>query len=303
MNKRPNLWIKVFAPGIGDLVVILPILKNLKENYVNNLNLMVFNQAQEDLLSRFPYVDYVMQFPQFEAEPRDLVPKGNFFIDIASTEMEKNYWWGSEEFIEAFGYMHIYDVMSKAIQIGGDYEKIEPLKWNKLEPATGKETILLGIGGRRGNKLWFNESWIELYHKLVEKGYSVGMVGERNHNGSSQLTELEQAGIPFFETKNLGECIDVISNADGMITIDSGLMHISAMQGIPTVAMFGPMPSWLWGPKAEHVVNLDGGCGINCSEAPLDWECIGRPCMASFTPEQLVRHLILLKDKVMGELL
>lgn len=291
---RPNLWIKVFAPGIGDLVVILPILKNLKQNYVNEVNVLVFNKAQQDLLSRTPYVDKAVIFGE---DPRSHVPKGEFYLDIAETEMESKYWWGSEEFIRDLGEMHIYDVMKECIKIGGDYEKIEPLQFNKLERHTDKPIILLGIGGRRGNKLWFTDYWLELYTSLTESGYAVGMIGDRNHNGSSQITELEQKGIPFFETKDLGQCIDIISNAQGMVTIDSGLMHISAMQGIPTVALFGPMPSWLWGPKGDHVVNIDGGCGINCSKMPLDWECVGRPCMYGIGPLRVQDELeILLED-------
>jgi ADP-heptose:LPS heptosyltransferase len=295
---RPNLWIKVFAPGIGDLVVILPILKNLKENYVDQLNMVVFNKAQYDLLRRFQYTDITLVMNDMkDVEPRDCIPHGDFYIDIAETQMEKDYWWGSEKFVKDLGHMHIYEVMEKCIQIGGDYERIESLRYNPLEK-DGKRTLLLGIGGRRGNKLWFNDSWLRVYELLTERGYYVGMVGAREHNGSDQLSQLEKLGIPFFETKNLGHCIDVISNSAGMITIDSGLMHISAMQGIPTVAMFGPMPSWLWGPKAGHVVNLDGGCGINCTETPLDWECVGRPCMASFKPEDVVNRFLALRESI-----
>jgi ADP-heptose:LPS heptosyltransferase len=301
---RPNLYLKVFAPGIGDLVVILPILKNLKENYMNEVNVLVFNEAQASLLTRFPYVDRIIKIEEGK-DYREIIksyPPGNFYIDIAETEMESKYWWGSEEFIRDLGQMHIYDVMKKCIQIGGDYEKIEPLQFNKLEPANPfKKTILLGIGGRRGNKLWFNDYWLSLYHSLINSGYAVGMVGDRNHNGSDQLSQLEKEGIPFFETKNLGNCIDLISNSAGMITIDSGLMHISAMQGIPTVALFGPMPSWLWGPKAKHVINLDGGCGINCSKMPLDWECVGRPCMRSIGPLKVQDELEFLLERLDNE--
>lgn len=286
---RPNLWLKVFAPGIGDLVVILPILKNLKENYMNKVNVFVFNKAQESLLTRTPYVDeaYIIG----GGNPRDFVPKGEFYLDIAETEMESKYWWGSEEFIRDLGKMHIYDVMKECVQIGGDYDNIEPLNFHRIDTIAKKETILLGIGGRRGNKLWFNDYWFELYKNLKASGYEVWMVGDKSHNGSDQLSQLEQMGIPFYETENLAECIDVISSATGMVTIDSGLMHISAMQNIPTVALFGPMPSWLWGPKAEHVKNLNGKCGLNCSKMPLDWECVGRPCMRSMGPLQVLDEL------------
>ena len=292
---RPNLWIKVFAPGIGDLVVILPILKNLKLNYMNKINVLVFNQAQKDLLTRTPYVDAAIIF---EGNPRSYVPKGEFYLDIAETEMESKYWWGSEEFINDLGKMHIYDVMKECVQIGGDYENIEPLQWNKVEPLSNKPLILLGIGGRRGNKLWFNDYWLELYAKLQLLDFEIRSIGDKNHNGSDQISQLEQLGLPHYDTESLASCIDVISSATAVITIDSGLMHIAAMQGIPTVALFGPMPAWLWGPKGKHVINLDGGCGINCSKMPLDWECVDRPCMRSLTPMKVQDALEILLAEV-----
>lgn len=292
--NRPNLWIKVFAPGIGDLVVILPILKNLKLNYMNQVNVLVFNKAQQDLLSRTPYVDKAVIFGD---DPISHVPDGDFYIDIAETEMESKYWWGSEEFINDLGQMHIYDVMKECIQIGGDFDNIEPLQYNPV-PWMGDKTVLLGIGGRRGNKLWFNDYWLQTYECLASIGYSVAMVGAKDHNGSGQLAELQAKGIPFYETDSLAETIDIISNSAGMITIDSGLMHIASMQGIPTVSLFGPMPAWLWGPKADHVINMDGGCGINCTKMPLDWQCKGRPCMRSLTPEMVLRNFKTLKERI-----
>lgn len=287
---KPVVWIRLFAPGIGDLAVLLPVLRNVKETYAERLNLIVHNEGQRSLLSRFPWVDRAV----IVDNPRDVVPTGHFYIDMAETPMEKDYWWGTEEYIKDFGQMHIYDVMEKCIGVSGKYDELVPLEWQTDREAELNNTVLLGIGGRRGNKLWFNDSWFKLYSLLTEASFSVAMVGSKSHDGSGQIEELEQLGIPFIETASLADTIDVISNAKGMVSIDSGLMHLSATQGKPTVGLFGPMPSWLWGPKGDHVLNLDGGCGINCTKMPLDWECVGRPCMASFRPESVFQEWQLL---------
>jgi heptosyltransferase-2 len=39
-----------------------------------------------------------------------------------------------------------------------------------------------------------------------------------------------------------------LAAADAAVTNDSGLMHVSAAIGTPTIAIFGPTSSWHWKP-------------------------------------------------------
>ena len=45
-----------------------------------------------------------------------------------------------------------------------------------------------------------------------------------------------------------GSGVDALAAADAAVTNDSGLMHVSAAIGTPTIAIFGPTSPWHWKP-------------------------------------------------------
>ena len=47
---------------------------------------------------------------------------------------------------------------------------------------------------------------------------------------------------------DLRNAILALAAADAAVTNDSGLMHVSAAIGTPTVAIFGPTSPWHWKP-------------------------------------------------------
>jgi heptosyltransferase-2 len=47
---------------------------------------------------------------------------------------------------------------------------------------------------------------------------------------------------------NLRNAILALAAADAAVTNDSGLMHVSAAIGTPTIAIFGPTSPWHWKP-------------------------------------------------------
>ncbi len=52
---------------------------------------------------------------------------------------------------------------------------------------------------------------------------------------------------------DLGELANWLAGARGYIGNDSGITHLAAAVGTPTLALFGPTDPRLWGPRGEHV--------------------------------------------------
>lgn len=280
MKNKPTLWVKIFAPGLGDLVVLGPVLFNIVDrNITDKINLIVYNQGQKDLAERMWWVDNC-----FLEKDTPTIPNRDFFVDMSEHPLEK-VWWGSQEYIDQFGETHVIQMMDKICGGMGIPKELPKLKvetphindYLKL----GK-TVLLAVGGRRRTKLLPNNIWLDIYKGLREFNWEVALIGSKGHEGSEQIYELEQAGIPYHSTKNVGEVIDVIQASCGVISIDSGLYHLSSYQNKPTVGLFGPMQTWLWGGIGKHTVNLQNDCPINCTSTPLDWKCVGHPCMNNF---------------------
>lgn len=282
MKRLPTVWVKIFAPGIGDLVVLGPVLYNLKaKNIVENINLIVYNTAQFSLACRMGWIDNVVI--GFEKQH---IPDGHFYVDMSEHPLEK-IWWGSPEYIEKYGKTHAIKMMDKIIGGMGIPKELPPLHVDK-NPVYKilSNTVLLSVGGRRRTKLLPLSHWLEINEILKEKGYQTALVGKREHQGSEQIKELEKT-IPFLETNRFGEVIDIIYHAKGMISIDNGLYHISSYMDKPTVGVFGPMPPWLWGGLGKKTVDIYKETEINYTTAPLDWELINNPSM-NYNPKNIV---------------
>ncbi len=52
---------------------------------------------------------------------------------------------------------------------------------------------------------------------------------------------------------DLGELANWLAGARVYIGNDSGITHLAAAVGTPTVALFGPTDPELWGPRGERV--------------------------------------------------
>ena len=79
----------------------------------------------------------------------------------------------------------------------------------------------------------------------------------------------------------LGLAAGVISHADLFLGHDSGLTHLAAGLGVPTVALFGPTEISRWGPRGAHVLCLSGtACrceGWNAVQICSDRSCLRIP--------------------------
>ncbi len=63
-----------------------------------------------------------------------------------------------------------------------------------------------------------------------------------------QIAEAGGPGVRDLTGTELRNAILALAAADVSVTNDSGLMHISAAIGTPTVAIFGPTSPWHWKP-------------------------------------------------------
>ena len=71
----------------------------------------------------------------------------------------------------------------------------------------------------------------------------------------------------------------VMAQARVYIGHDSGMTHLAALLGVPTLALFGPTDSNQWAPRGAHTVVLRGTpCGCHSWEEVC--HCENKPCLA-----------------------
>lgn len=112
-----------------------------------------------------------------------------------------------------------------------------------------RPVVAFAPGAVGPGKAWPPEHYAALARRLTDAGRSVWVLGGPNEKPLAQRIAADAgAGVRDLTGTDLRNAILALKAADAAVTNDSGLMHISAALGTPTVAIFGPTSPRLWGP-------------------------------------------------------
>ncbi len=109
--------------------------------------------------------------------------------------------------------------------------------------------VTLSPGAVGAGKAWPVAHYAALARALTKDGASVWVLGGPSETAAArQIAEAGGARVRDLTSDDLRNAILALAAADVSVTNDSGLMHISAAIGTPTVAIFGPTSPWHWKP-------------------------------------------------------
>jgi lipopolysaccharide heptosyltransferase II len=109
--------------------------------------------------------------------------------------------------------------------------------------------ITLAPGAVGAGKAWPAAHYAELASALTKDGASVWVIGGPNEKPlAAQIATAGGKHVRDLTSGDLRNAILALAAADISVTNDSGLMHVSAALGTPTVAIFGPTSPWHWKP-------------------------------------------------------
>jgi heptosyltransferase-2 len=112
-----------------------------------------------------------------------------------------------------------------------------------------RPVISLAPGAVGAGKAWPAAHYAELARALAEDGASVWVVGGPDETPlATQIAMAGGAHVRNLTSNDLRNAILALAAADVAVTNDSGLMHVSAALGTPTIAVFGPTSPWHWKP-------------------------------------------------------
>ena len=123
----------------------------------------------------------------------------------------------------------------------------EVLRWRQANGLGTAPAIALGPGSVGASKRW--TYYPEAARLLAEQGLDVWVVGGPGEKALA--TEIVAAGGPRVRDltgTDLRNGILAVAAAKVTISNDSGLMHIAAAAGTPTMGIFGPTSPYLWAP-------------------------------------------------------
>jgi heptosyltransferase-2 len=113
----------------------------------------------------------------------------------------------------------------------------------------GRPVVTLSPGAVGEGKAWPPARYAALARALAGDGATVWVLGGPNETAiAREIVEAAGASVRNLTGNDLRDAILAMAAADAAVTNDSGLMHVSAAIGTPTVAIFGPTSPWHWKP-------------------------------------------------------
>jgi hypothetical protein len=246
-------YIAPISFGLGDLIVSLPAIQALiTENQPGETWLMARAAGQAVLADRIAGLGGCAHENAFDSVQAD-----GRFVDLRDHPLQRDYWWGSPEFDRAVGPLAINEILARICAdfgIAADFSQPVPL----LAPCTRPEVrdAVLFVTESDGAKRWAPERWAELAQEIRHSGHDVRMVTRDEPD-----PELSDAGLDAIQAPTPGDAVDLLTSCRAVVGIDTGLTHIAAQQGTPTVGLYRDRPVYFrpW-PNTRAVV------GDRCDE-------------------------------------
>ncbi|WP_082884264.1 lipopolysaccharide heptosyltransferase II [Piscirickettsia salmonis] len=152
--------------------------------------------------------------------------------------------------------------------------------------------LALSPGAEFGpSKKWSPDYFAQVALEKIQAGWQVWLFGSKKDEAVAQEVLAKAPGcIDLVGKTNLEEAVDLLSAADQVVSNDSGLMHIAASLGKPTVAIYGSTDPGFTPPLGKKVRVLEKE--LDCRpcfkrECPLEHH----HCMDSIKPDEVLHAL------------
>jgi hypothetical protein len=285
--------------GLGDLIVSLPAIQALiAERPPGETWLVARAPGQAALAERIAGLGGCVPEGAFDPARAD-----GRYLDLRDHPLQRDYWWGSPEFDRVVGPLTINEILDRICAdfgIPADFSQPTPL----LAPHDRPEVrdAVLYVTESDGAKRWAPERWAELARAIRDDGHDVSIVTRDEPDPEMSATGIDAARAP-----TPGDAVDLLTSCRAVVGIDTGLTHIAAQQGTPTVGIyrnravyFRPWPHTraVVGDRCdEHCRSIEEEYAYNAtvSSPGADWQprsCpVGAQCLAKVRPADVIDAL------------
>jgi heptosyltransferase-2 len=157
-------------------------------------------------------------------------------------------------------------------------------------PRDGRPVVAFAPGAVGPSKRWPVAYFAELARQLTGQGMSVWVLGSPNE--SPLAAEIVRAGgenARDLTSPDLRNAILALKLASTAVSNDSGLVHVAAAIGTPTVGIFGPTSPWHWAPLNPLAATIETLTDVPCRPCHKP-ECrlIHHRCMRDIPSDQVL---------------
>lgn len=153
---------------------------------------------------------------------------------------------------------HVSDYLLTTVDPAAALEEPVRIRLPRHPPASRRSAALHpGSGSLRKN--WPPTRFAELARSLIAHGWGVSLIqGPADREAVSDVLALLENTVPVVSPATVEDLATVLASSGLYVGNDSGVSHLSARLGVPTVAIFGPTDPGTWAPRGRRAVAVSG---------------------------------------------
>jgi len=166
----------------------------------------------------------------------------------------------------------------------------EVATWRKRRGLDGEHRPIVAVapGAKNGSKRWPSTAYAALTRQLLAEGFAVWVVG----GPDEKLLAAEIVGDSHardFTGHDLRDGILALASAAVAVSNDSGLLHVAAALGTPSIGIFGPTSPWHWAPLNRLAATIEPTGELSCRPCHRPICPLGHHrCMRDITAERVI---------------
>ncbi len=149
--------------------------------------------------------------------------------------------------------------------------------------------VALAPGAVGPSKRWPSAAYAALTRRLLADGLAVWVLGGPDEKPLA--TEIiGDTTARDLTGRDLRDAILALASASVAVSNDSGLLHVAAALGTPTIGIFGPTSPWHWAPLNPLAATMETTSNLACRPCHKPICRLGHHrCMREIAPEEVVR--------------
>ena len=129
----------------------------------------------------------------------------------------------------------------------------------------GRPVIAFAPGAVGPSKRWPIDSYAEVARRLTAENFNVWVLGSPNEAPlAAEITKIAGPRARDLTSPDLRNAILALKLARAAVSNDSGLLHVAAAIGTPSIGIFGPTSPWHWAPLNPLAATIETRTQLPC---------------------------------------
>jgi heptosyltransferase II len=154
--------------------------------------------------------------------------------------------------------------------------------------AERRPVVALAPGAVGPSKRWPSASYAALTRRLLAEGFAVWVLG----GPDEKVLATEIVGdtdARDLTGNDLRDAILALASASAAVSNDSGLLHVAAALGTPSIGIFGPTSPWHWAPLNPLAATMETKQTLDCRPCHKPTCRFGHHlCMRQIEPDEVL---------------